>query len=242
MHTRYRRRFTRLALLVALGCAGLLLLAAHHRVATTSAGHVSHPRTAAIPLAFEQNDGQHDAAIRYSARGPGYAVAMLDNGVALSVRNTGARPSRVAMQFGNGVTHPTGEAPLAGRANYLLGRDARDWRRNIPTFGRVQVQRCVRGHRPCLLRAGSAARIRRRRRARRQPTRRPNHVRRRRVVAGGPRWLAEARGQRSRAALLAAHRVPGDRRNTHLSCRSIPARGPDCLLRGRGVPTALTRS
>jgi hypothetical protein len=145
MHTRYRRRFTRLALLVALACAGLLLLAAHHRVATTSAGHVSHPRTAAIPLAFEQNDGQHDAAIRYCARGPGYAVAILDNGVALTVRNAGARPSRVAMQFGNGVTPPTGEAPLAGRANYLLGRDATDWRTNIPTFGRVQYKDAFEG-------------------------------------------------------------------------------------------------
>ena len=93
------------------------------------------------PLAFERNDGQHDAAIRFAARGPGYTVAMLDSGVALALGGNGGRASHVTMKFGRtGMTSASAEAPMEGRVNYFVGRDPKDWRADIPTFGRVRYQ------------------------------------------------------------------------------------------------------
>jgi hypothetical protein len=145
-HARFQTRLTRFVLPVALGSAALLALAPSRPAATSAAAAAPRPHRFTAPLAFEQNDGQHDAAIRFAARGPGYAVAMLDTGVTLTLRGNGAPASRVLMNFGRAdKPSPSAEAPMEGRANYFVGRDATDWRTNIPMFGRVRYKKAFDG-------------------------------------------------------------------------------------------------
>jgi hypothetical protein len=88
-----------------------------------------------VPLAFVPNAGQTDSAVRYYARGPGYAFyftrdkAVLDlhkgkRALALQLRFRGANP--------NARLEPLDRAP--GTVNYIgKGRNAT----NIPTFARI---------------------------------------------------------------------------------------------------------
>ena len=138
-HSTASNRFTAIPLHLVLACAGALTLSLERPVTTLTA-----PRAAApveVPLAFEQNAGQHDAAIRYAARGQGYAVSMLDSGVAIALRSNEAQASRVVMKFG-GTRTPSlsAEAPLQGRANYFVGRNPRGWRTSIPMSARVRYK------------------------------------------------------------------------------------------------------
>ena len=139
--SRVYTRFTRLALMAALTGAALFTPASSGRVAAGAPESAPHQAAVKVPLAFERNDGQHDPAVRFAARGPGYAVAMLDTGVALTLRAHGAPASRLLMTFGraNGPA-PLPEAPMEGRANYFVGRDPGGWRTDIPTFGRVRYR------------------------------------------------------------------------------------------------------
>jgi hypothetical protein len=140
-HTFFQTRLTRFVLPIALGSAALLVLVPSRPAATSAAAAAPRPHMFTAPLAFERNDGQHDAAIRFAARGPGYAVAMLDTGVTLTLRGNRGPASRVLMKFGDtGKPAPSAEEPLDGRANYFVGRDATDWRTNIPMFGRVRYK------------------------------------------------------------------------------------------------------
>jgi hypothetical protein len=130
----------------ALACAGLITLTSGRTATTAAAGRAFHPGVVKAALAFEQNDGQHEAAVRYAARGPGYSVSMLDSGVALALGGNGGRASRVTMTFGRAdKPSPSAEAPMEGRANYFVGRNATDWHTNIPTFGRVRYKDAFHG-------------------------------------------------------------------------------------------------
>jgi hypothetical protein len=125
----------------ALACVGLVTLTPDRTATTAAAGRAFHPGVVKAALAFEQNDGQHEATVRYAARSPGYSVSMLDSGVALALGGNGGRASRVTMKFGRtDKPSPSAEAPMEGHVNYFVGRDPKDWRTDIPTFGRVRYK------------------------------------------------------------------------------------------------------
>ncbi|MEB2283139.1 MAG: SBBP repeat-containing protein [Myxococcales bacterium] len=120
---------------------GSLLLAL---LATVAHATSPHRTTTALrlPLAFEANRGQVDARVPFVARGPEYALFVRPDEVVVRLHRARAATAdaRVGMRFVGGAPDPmlTGEMPLAGRANYLLGADPSRWRTDVPLFGRVR--------------------------------------------------------------------------------------------------------
>jgi len=96
-----------------------------------------------LPLAFEPNQGQTDAQVKYIARAKGYTAfltadeAMLrvkagkgkDDGVLqMKLRNSNAAPRIVATDRQSGIS------------NYFIGNDRSKWHTNVPNFGKVTYE------------------------------------------------------------------------------------------------------
>ncbi|HVL69301.1 MAG TPA: SBBP repeat-containing protein [Vicinamibacterales bacterium] len=107
-------------------------------LAITATAPVPREDRTSLPLAFEENLGQHPSHVRYVSRGSGYDVALLDDRVIVSLRGAG-RAGRLALRFeGAADLRPTAVAALPGKVNYLVGSDRTRWRTNVPTYARVQ--------------------------------------------------------------------------------------------------------
>jgi uncharacterized protein (TIGR03437 family) len=126
--------------------AGCLALASS---AVQVASSVSSSRIAALdaygklPLSFEANQGQAGPEVRYLARGDGYAILLADSGAIVSLRSKGnSHDDVVRLELMGASSDLTASAaePLPGRVNYFVGRGPSDWRRNIPTYARVQYR------------------------------------------------------------------------------------------------------
>jgi len=99
------------------------------------AGSGEGQRLDRLPLSFEANLGQGPADVRYlsGGRSPGLhfrAGARVSTVEGVEIRLAGAAEE----------VEPEGLEELAGRSHYLLGSDARRWRRNVPHFGRVRYR------------------------------------------------------------------------------------------------------
>ena len=99
---------------------------------------------ARLPLAFEENRGQSDPAVRFLARLPGRLAFLEDDGVWLSAPDGGdgaapgaAEPFGISL-VGAESSRPSGERRLPGATNYLIGDDPSQWRRGVPGFSRVR--------------------------------------------------------------------------------------------------------
>jgi hypothetical protein len=124
---------------------------------------------AALPLAFEQNQGQTDSQVKYVARGDGYTLFLTTRDAVFSLHShshprvgstagrismseaktfSGERSVRddpnavVRMQLSGENSHATVEASgeLPGTANYFIGNDPSKWRQNVPRYARVSYQ------------------------------------------------------------------------------------------------------
>jgi hypothetical protein len=117
-------------------------------------------RYTALPLRFERNLGQANAHVPYIVHGPGYMVLFKRDGSDLFLTARGADRSRLPRHLSNakpsvstewqeevlGVrmvgaaldTQIKGEDLLQGTANYLIGKDQRNWQTAVPTFARVR--------------------------------------------------------------------------------------------------------
>jgi hypothetical protein len=112
-----------------------------------------------LPLAFEPNRGQTAAGVRYLAHGPGYGVFITADRTVLALAPRPAARGGRAPRAGRGLgaalsfraigarANPVvaGGGPLAGRVNYLTGRDRTGWRTNIPTYRQVTAQQVYPG-------------------------------------------------------------------------------------------------
>jgi len=90
-----------------------------------------------LPIAFEPNQGQADAAVRYFSRGPGYSLYLTQAEAVLSLRgNDGAAPAVIHLGFDGANASPriAGTAPQQARSNYFTGQRAV---RNVAHFGKV---------------------------------------------------------------------------------------------------------
>lgn len=121
---------------------------------------------AALPLAFEANQGQTDPQVKYVARGRGYTVFLTANDTVFAVHSSSlAVDTRVAPNHGvAGTTEPAAERATArartaaihlrldggnpqsqiiagnqlpGHSNYFLGVDRRQWHANVPQYARI---------------------------------------------------------------------------------------------------------
>jgi hypothetical protein len=137
-------------------------------------------RFAALPLAFEKNEGQANERVQYLARGSGYNLYLTASDAVLAVSSgsnqTMSKPRQMMEQRllgysrqrrrvirrqsmqgsrvtpspvaslrmpgvkGNRAARIEGQQPLPSRVNYFIGKDARNWHRNVEQFGRVRYR------------------------------------------------------------------------------------------------------
>lgn len=101
--------------------------------------HIAETQT--LPLQFERNTGQADAAIRYLAHGPGYNLYLASDQVLLMLAPPGGgQPQqRLSLRFVGASRTPeiVGQEKLPGVVNYYLGRDPQAWQTGIPTYAGV---------------------------------------------------------------------------------------------------------
>jgi len=110
-----------------------------------------------LPLSFEANHGQTDEKVKFLSRGSGYNLFLTSTEAVLSLRKPqaenkaaqGSAPHKadkpkpatvVSMKLvgANPDSKITGANQLPGKVNYFLGKDAKKWRINIPTYARVK--------------------------------------------------------------------------------------------------------
>lgn len=170
---------------LAIVALGLLVLSpAPHRgaaIAASTGSVASQPKTvspaargriqatyAALPLAFEKNQGQTDAQVEYMARGKGYTLFLTANDAVFSLqsrpaasetsklrresvlhsKNPGQRTAEknstaaVRMQLvgGNSLAKVSASDELPGKSNYFLGNDPSKWHSGVAHFARVSYQ------------------------------------------------------------------------------------------------------
>jgi hypothetical protein len=128
---------------------------------TDSAGAPGSELSAAygrLPLAFQENRGQVDPRVRFTAHGAGVDLFLTDAGGVLALagdpassRRTAKRGARArprpppqhaaAIQMcavGAAPATPVGIEALPGTANYFIGRDPARWLTGVPTFAKVK--------------------------------------------------------------------------------------------------------
>jgi hypothetical protein len=115
-----------------------------------------------LPLHFIPNQGQTDERVKYYAQGGGYSFFFTRDGVVLSLEgergrlNRGRQPGKDRfshqstpprpgpravvqlnpMGMSPGV-EPVAADPQGGKVNYFIGKDPKNWRANLPTYGAV---------------------------------------------------------------------------------------------------------
>lgn len=102
---------------------------------------------AGLPLSFEPNVGQAGSRVDFVSRGSDYAFYATPTGAVLRATSdesgspTGATSEGAEIRLrvvGGDRVHPTGESPLPGVVNYLLGNEPAGWLTGIPTYAGVR--------------------------------------------------------------------------------------------------------
>jgi hypothetical protein len=98
-----------------------------------------------LPVRFEANAGQTDAKVKFLSRGGGYRLFLTQSEAVLTLPrvkshgDSGAQ-STVRMKLIGADPAPRMEGldRLPGRSNYITGKDASRWRRNVLSFAKVR--------------------------------------------------------------------------------------------------------
>ncbi|HEV3306717.1 MAG TPA: SBBP repeat-containing protein [Candidatus Sulfotelmatobacter sp.] len=137
-------------------------LASQSKTVTPAAREHLQATFAALPLAFEQNQGQTDAQVKYMARGSGYTLYLTKqeavfafhskssgSGLAARRRMPSSTATKAAAQEkpesvirmqlvgGNSAAQIAAADQLPGKTNYYLGNDPTKWHTNVPQYSRV---------------------------------------------------------------------------------------------------------
>jgi hypothetical protein len=117
----------------------LAVLAGVSSVAAQTAGTPAFDaKFGKVPLNFEPNRGQTDAAVQFLARGPGYSLYLTPGEAVLQLQKAKESSTLRMMLVGADRKAPvTGEQPLPGTVNYFVGNESSKWRPALPTFGKV---------------------------------------------------------------------------------------------------------
>ena len=111
------------------------------------------PDKLALPMTFEQNLGQTDAAVDYFARGKGYKVFLAGGDAVLALGNGNSGFAvRMDLVGGADVAEVISHSQQPGYVNYFLGNDPEKWQTKVPDLRRRRVPGRLPGHRPPLLR------------------------------------------------------------------------------------------
>ena len=90
---------------------------------------------ASLPLFFIPNHGQMASGVRFAIQTPELSAGFTTHGVVFK-RGGG----EVHLNFQGAHTNPivSGQDELPGRANFLLGDDAREWKKDLPLYSKIQ--------------------------------------------------------------------------------------------------------
>ncbi|MGB7923464.1 MAG: Ig-like domain-containing protein [Pyrinomonadaceae bacterium] len=167
-HGAYKLAFLLCSLLLALG-ALIYAQRSHAQRASASAAdslpaQQQSPKASEtygrLPLSFETNAGQADAAAQYVARGPGYKLSLKATEATLKLRTArGTKPeaegrraalksrkrdaaseSTLSMKLvgARATAQAEAQGELPTRSNYLVGNDPAKWRTNVFNYERVK--------------------------------------------------------------------------------------------------------
>src|SRR5262249_28872810 len=112
-----------------------------------------------LPMAFEKNAGQSRPGVDFIARGSGYSVLLASSEAVLVVKTHTALDRIIEPAsrhdesvatinmalIGSAPATAVGENKLPGKANYFVGHDPAQWRRDVPTFAKVRYSRVYPG-------------------------------------------------------------------------------------------------
>ena len=120
----------------------------------------SEPQPFNHPLVFEPNRGQVGAQAQWIARGSGYQVFISGDSATFALFENAGEASRTHLRsaargipespdirmsvlrmklVGSRPWKPSGLEPTGGVSNYLAGNDPKQWRTNIPHYGRLRI-------------------------------------------------------------------------------------------------------
>lgn len=104
--------------------------------AQTSSANTAYGK---LPIFFVANRGQSNDDARFLLHGPQGTAGFREDSVAIRCPSKGAS---LSIQFvePDPDSRLTGVGRLAGRVNYLVGGDASQWRRNVPTYSGVRYR------------------------------------------------------------------------------------------------------
>ena len=98
----------------------------------------TNPQLHSLPLAFEPNQGQAGPSARFLVHRDGVSALFQPDGVEFRLPGLGASRHNVELRWDTPEVVPAGRDLQAGHTNYLLGRDAAKWIRNIPHYSAVE--------------------------------------------------------------------------------------------------------
>jgi len=106
-----------------------------------------------LPLSFEANKGQTDPRVKFLSRGQGYSFFLTPNEAVMTLgsrpeaKEQGARAKketsatlRIKLVDANQQPRVIGMEEQAGKSNYFLGNDARQWKTDVPNYGKVKYE------------------------------------------------------------------------------------------------------
>jgi uncharacterized repeat protein (TIGR01451 family) len=121
-------------------CLLAMSLAAYAQAAKDPAPAAPGSAMMQLPLSFEENRGQTDAAVRYLSRGAGYTLFLTDQEAVLTVATRERSRSDVLRLRLEGANRGglQGADALPGVSHYLIGNDPSKWRTGITNYQRVR--------------------------------------------------------------------------------------------------------
>ena len=134
---------------VLLACAVLIPAAATTPFSAVASGQIPEADNAMrarvvheygqLPLRFEENRGQFDAAVKYVARGADGAFFMAPDEVVMTLHAGTNLSTSLRMKFrgSNGARTVTGENSADARSNYYIGSDRTAWHPEVSSYASV---------------------------------------------------------------------------------------------------------
>ena len=95
-----------------------------------------------LPLRFEANEGQTGNAVKFLSRGKGYSLFLSATESVMSLNRLAAKTGdavlRMRLLHANENAPAKGLEELSGKSNYFIGNDTKQWRMNVPNYGKVK--------------------------------------------------------------------------------------------------------
>jgi hypothetical protein len=90
-----------------------------------------------LPLRFEANAGQTGGQVKFLSRGSGYTLFLTSSEAVLALKKN---TLRMQLLGADANAEATGVEKLPGTVNYFIGNDPKQWRTNVPTYGKVEYR------------------------------------------------------------------------------------------------------